>query len=53
MIGDQLRNLVGHITWAMLPRRAALCVLAATYRSMELAGDRERTGWGAVLRELH
>ena len=41
--GDQLRKLVGHVTWAMLPRREALCLLAATYRFMELAGDQEST----------
>ena len=50
--GSQLRRLVGHYTWAALLRRESLSILAATYRFIDLAGDREWRLWSSVRREL-
>jgi hypothetical protein len=50
--GTDLRRLVGHWTWAFLPRRSAFAVFSAVYRYVETAGGRDFTIWRSVAKEL-
>jgi len=50
--GEDMQRLVGHWTWALLPRRAAFSVLCKVYRFIESAGKRVFQVWPSVEREL-
>ena len=48
--GDQLRIILGHLTWAFLLRRPMLSVFAAVYKFQQLEGAHRL--WPTVIREL-
>ena len=50
--GKELSRLMGHWTWACLPRRCTFAIFNAVYRFIETAGKRSFDIWPTVRREL-
>ena len=50
--GRAMSSLVGHWTWAMLPRRPTLAIFSAVYRFIEVAGMKLFDIWKGVRGEL-
>ena len=50
--GSDMERLIGHWTWAFMPRRAAFSVFSAVYRFVEAAGGKTFEIWPSVAKEL-
>jgi hypothetical protein len=50
--GREMASLVGHWSWAFMPRRGAFSVFNAVYRFIETAGRRVFDVWPTVARAL-